>query len=180
MDSGEINLFLAVIMCFAVYLDIKYRKIPNWLTFSSISVGLAHNGFIAGWPGFLFSITGLGMGLFLLITFYFLGGMGAGDVKLMGAVGAFLGVTGVLYSFLFTAIFGGIYAGYTLIKLRGQNITLKIDVTILKNLLVTRQFSYILPRENNERLKIPYGVVIALGTLAVILLKNISIIGGLR
>ncbi len=114
------------------------------------------------------------------MIFYLMGGMGAGDVKLMGAVGAFLGAKGVFYAFLATSIIGGLLAILTLAWSGDLKITLKRYGIMLKTLLFTRQLSYISPTEKVKALKMPYGVAIALGTMTTILLKNTSLLGGLR
>jgi prepilin peptidase CpaA len=155
-------------------IDIKSNKIPNWLTFPTIIVGLIYSGFNYGIAGLLFSIGGLGTGIGLLLIFYLMGGMGAGDVKLMGAVGAFLGAKGVFYAFLATSIVGGFFALIILAWSGDLRITSKRYGTMLKTLLLTGEFSYISPSEKIKALKMPYGVAIALGTIATILLKNLS------
>jgi prepilin peptidase CpaA len=63
-----------------------------------------------GWSGVLLALAGWGSGLLLLFPFYALGGMGAGDVKLLGAFGAWLGPEGALWTALFGALAGGVLA----------------------------------------------------------------------
>ena len=70
--------------------------------------------FAAGIDGFFFSLKGIAVGIGVLLIPYLLGGMGAGDAKLMGAVGGFLGAKGVFGAFLLTAAIGGIYALLTI------------------------------------------------------------------
>ena len=111
MNIGMMLLIiLAALLMISAMTDIKWKKIPNALTFPVMLIGLFAHGFMSGASGFLYSIEGLFLGLALLIVFYFMGMMGAGDVKLMGAVGSILGPAGVFKAFLFTAIVGGIYA----------------------------------------------------------------------
>jgi len=164
----------------AIIYDIRFHKIPNWVTFSTVIAGLGFQSFSGGLTGLLFSLGGLGTGLGLLVTFYLMGGMGAGDVKLMGAVGAFLGARGVFYAFLATSIIGGLWAIITLAWSGDLKTTLKRYGAMLKSLLLTQQFMYMAPSEKVKALKMPYGVAIALGTMTTILLKNTSILGGLR
>ena len=94
-------------MCVALFTDLRSRKIPNRLTFAAMVFMLAYYGAAHGFEGMWFSCKGLLLGIGLLMPLYFLGGMGAGDAKLMGAVGAALGMQGVLTVFLFTALIGG-------------------------------------------------------------------------
>jgi prepilin peptidase CpaA len=171
---------LYLILSISIVYDLKYKKIPNWLTFAAMIIGLAFHIVAVGLPGLIFSFSGLLTGLSILLIFYLMGGMGAGDVKLMGGVGAFLGAKGVFYAFLATSIVGGLYAIFTLAWSGDLKITLKRYGTMLKIFMFTRQFSYISPSEKVKALKMPYGVAIALGTVATILLKNTSLLGGLR
>jgi prepilin peptidase CpaA len=73
-------------------------------------LGLLIHAAWAGWRGFGHSVLGLLLGLSFLFVFYLLGGMGAGDVKLMGAAGALLGAPHVAYAFVLTGLLGGLMA----------------------------------------------------------------------
>jgi prepilin peptidase CpaA len=89
--------------------DFKWKRIPNAFILPAMAVSMLIHALNSGISGFIFSIEGLFLGMALLIIFYIMGVMGAGDVKLMGAVGSILGPAGVFKAFLFTAIVGGIY-----------------------------------------------------------------------
>ena len=110
MNMDVLLFILIVLLTLSVITDIKWKKIPNALTFPVMIFGLIAHGFKSGLLGLIYSIEGLLLGIALLIVFYIMGMMGAGDVKLMGAVGSILGPAGVFKAFLFTAIVGGIYA----------------------------------------------------------------------
>ena len=71
-----------VISSIAAVTDIRSRRIPNWLTYSAILLGVGYHTIVNGPQGFFFGAGGLFLGLALLIVFYLAGGMGAGDVKL--------------------------------------------------------------------------------------------------
>ena len=103
-------IFITAVLVFASVTDIRDHRIPNWLTLSGMVVGLASYFLAGGFRGLLFSAEGLILGFALLIPFYMCGGMGAGDVKLLAAVGALLGPSGVMKAFLCTALVGGAYA----------------------------------------------------------------------
>ncbi|MGD9384470.1 MAG: A24 family peptidase, partial [Desulfobacterales bacterium] len=94
----------------AAVIDIRVQKIPNLITFPTMVLGLVYYGVTNGLEGLLFSFGGLVLGIVVFLILYLMGGMGAGDVKLMGAVGAIVGSKGILLTALFSAILGGIYA----------------------------------------------------------------------
>ena len=157
-------LLLLPILTIAVVTDCRSRKIPNWLTLPAIVAGLVYHTAANGLWGFIFGLEGALLGFALLIIFYVVGGMGAGDVKLMGAVGSLLGPKGVFFVFLYAAITGGFLALALLWWkgcLRG---TINRYVTILKTILITRRIFYIPPEEKKDLPVLCYGLVIGLGT----------------
>ncbi len=165
MILNETNMFLITIFLIAIINDIRFRKIPNLLTYPSMMIAIVYHTFINGFEGFLFSLEGLGLGIAVLTVFYLMGGMGAGDVKLMGAVGGFLGPKGVFTAFLFTALVGGVYA-LALLALRGYlKGTLKRYGLILKTFLLTKKIIYVSSSKEEKKLRLCYGVAIASGTL---------------
>lgn len=101
---------LVTVLGIAVVVDLHSSRIPNWLTFSAMGFALAAHTWLNGVHGTLFSLAGLGAGLGLLLLAYLAGGIGAGDVKLMAAVGAMVGPYGVLSVALLSALVGGLYA----------------------------------------------------------------------
>jgi prepilin peptidase CpaA len=90
--------------------DLRTRLIPNWLTFGGAGLGLAVATATGGLGGLLASGAGWLVGLLLFFPIFMLRGLGAGDVKLLAAVGAWLGSTTVLWVALYTAIAGGVLA----------------------------------------------------------------------
>jgi len=103
-------LFLTIVLIIGTATDVRFHKIPNWLTFPTMTIGVVYHTAAKGWEGFLFSLEGIAVGIACFAVPYLMGGMGAGDAKLMGAVGGLLGPAGTFIAFLFTAIIGGIYA----------------------------------------------------------------------
>jgi prepilin peptidase CpaA len=157
-------LFLGILLLTAAVIDIRSHRIPNWLTFSVAVLAVLYHTGTKGFEGFLFSIEGVGVGIAVLIIPYLIGGVGAGDAKLMGAVGGLLGPEGVFMAFLFTALIGGIYA---LVLLAFNGIlkeTAKRYGAILKTFIFTQKFIYVSPSEKEKRPKLCYGIAIALGT----------------
>lgn len=164
--------FLTGILIVAVIIDLRSHKIPNWLTFSSMIIGIGYHTYIQGYLGLLFSISGLFLGIALFIPFYFAAGMGAGDVKLLGSVGSILGVKGVFIACLGTAIIGGVYA-IILLAIHGYlRETMKRYWSMLATFMITRKFMYIPPEGSKKMPVLCYGVAIAVGTVLSIFMKQ--------
>ena len=164
IKSDLIIFYLAFILVVASISDIRSFRIPNWLTYSALAVGVSHFTLVKGYEGFLFSLAGAAAGFALLIGPYFFGGTGAGDVKLLGAIGSFLGAQGVFMVFLFSCLLGGVFALFLLAS-KGLLIgTFKRFGVILKGFFITRQFNYIPPNKNERQIKVRFGLAIALGT----------------
>ena len=156
--------YLAFILAVASISDIRSLRIPNWLTYSALAVGVSHFTLVKGYDGFFFSLAGATAGFALLIGPYLFGGTGAGDVKLLGAIGSFLGPQGVFVVFLLSCVLGGAFALF-LLATKGLLIgTFKRYGTTLKRFFITRQFAYIPPNKNERKIKVRFGLAIGLGT----------------
>jgi len=154
---------LLVILTIAAIFDLSYRRIPNILTLSTIVGGLIFQTYFNGLEGFFYSVFGLLLGIILLFFFYLFGVMGAGDVKLLGAVGSILGPAGVFNAFLFTAIVGGIYALIAL-AINGQLVDfIKRFMLSMKLSLMTGRLA-LEPNEGKASPILCYGIAIAIGT----------------
>ena len=164
--------FLIGILIIAAIIDISLHKIPNFLTFPTIIIALLYNFIYHGFNGDLFSIAGLLVGMISLGILYIFGAMGAGDVKLMGAVGAVLGPKTVLNAFLFTGIIGGIYAVVIILfRFEASKKLLNRIMVTLRALLSTGNFIPIPAGEDEKPPNLCYGIAIALGALITIWLK---------
>ena len=95
---------------FACAFDLRTRRIPNWLTFGSAAAALVFHFVTGGAGGVGHGIGGWAIGVALLIAPYALGGMGAGDVKLVGALGAWLGPGDTFWLAMYTGIAGAVMA----------------------------------------------------------------------
>jgi len=105
-----IQVALVVTVVTAAITDLLGQRVPNWLTMPATVLALCFQSALGGMEGVAWGAGGWLTGFVLLIFFYARGGMGAGDVKLMAAIGAFTGPYRVLFIFLYTALFGGVYA----------------------------------------------------------------------
>jgi prepilin peptidase CpaA len=160
-----VQILLTTVLLIAAAYDLRYRKIPNFVNLTAILTGLACHTVSNGIDGLLFSLGGLFAGLGLLLLPYLLGGMGAGDVKLMAAVGAFTGAFGVFYSFIYSALIGALYAVAVVICKRGS--FKGFWQQQYQNVLVfamTRQFIPPSAADAKNQPRLSYGVAIALGT----------------
>ena len=171
MDS-YLFYFLAGILIIAAIIDLYLRKIPNFLTFPTIIIALLYHSIYHGFSGLLYSVSGLLVGITSLGILYMFGAMGAGDVKLMGAVGAVLGPKNVLNAFIFTGIIGGMYAiAVILLRFEASKKLLKRTIATLKTLLFTGNIILIPAVEDEKPPKLCYGIAIAIGALITIWLK---------
>ncbi len=94
----------------ATYTDVRSRRIPNWLVLPFLLAGLVVSTWQQGWHGLGQSFAGLGLGLLIYGTLCWMGGMGMGDVKLCGAIGAWIGPEQLLFALLLIGIVGGVMA----------------------------------------------------------------------
>ncbi|MDT7041000.1 A24 family peptidase [Candidatus Nitronereus thalassa] len=165
MENIWLTLFVIMVVVGAAVTDFRKQKIPNILTFPSMVVGIAGHSLVHGWQGLGFSLSGLGLGLILLLGFYAMGGMAAGDVKLMAAVGSFLGPLNIFLVFLMTAILGGFYSLGMMIHVLGFRGMLEHVGGMFKTLFLTGRIKLAFAGNAESEVKLRYGLVIALGTL---------------
>ena len=104
------GLVVAIVGMAACVWDLRTQRIPNALTLSAAIAAVVFHAATAGWQGIGFSVSGWLVGTLLFFPFFALRGMGAGDVKLLAAVGAWLGPRDVLYVAISTAIIGALFA----------------------------------------------------------------------
>lgn len=149
----------------AGYTDWRSRRIPNWLTVPGFLIGVSLNALAGGWAGLKASLLGAGLGLLLLLPFVFLRSLGAGDWKLAGALGAFVG-PGELVNLLVGSVFvAGIMAlGLVIYKKRFKQ-TMRNIGRLLTSLLTFHMPGSEVSLDNPQSLKVPYGVALALTTV---------------
>jgi prepilin peptidase CpaA len=167
---------LSVVLLIAAVQDLKQGKISNRLTLpAALLAVMLHTG-QDGIDGLFFSLAGFGTGLGLLLVFYLVGGMGAGDVKLMGAVGSFLGAKATLGAFLFIALAGGIYS-LALILIRRDIFKgfFSEKLLVLSSMVTLRQYVPIETGNTGQKPRLKYGVAIAFGTITYLLTKVLGI-----
>lgn len=164
------NIFLMAAVSLAVIFDYRFRKVPNIVTFPAIVCGLAIAFLNGGLSGLMASTSGILLGIALLSIPYVRGGIGAGDVKLLGAIGAIKGAGFVFASFLGAAIIGGIMAvGRMAFIIKGSDMLVLRDS--LKTVYYTGALSAIEVPEYVLKEKLPYAVAISGGAIVALILE---------
>ena len=156
-------------MVLAAFLDLRSRRIPNWLTVTGAVTGLSVNIYLHHWAGLLTGLLGMLLALAVYGFLFALRAMGGGDVKLMAAVGAFTGPREWLTIFAITAIVGGLFAMLTLLTRGGLKRTLSNIGVILGSLVRLRAPHGDRPDldvSNPSSRTLPHGAAIASGVLS--------------
>jgi prepilin peptidase CpaA len=154
-----------VLALIAGWTDWRSRRIPNWLTVPGFFLGIGVNSLAGGWVGVKTSLLGAGLGLLVLLPFVFLRSLGAGDWKLAGALGAFVGWQ-VLADLLMGSVpVAGVMAlGLVIYKGRFGE-TMRNIGGMLAAMVSLRMPGAEVSLDNPKSLKVPYGVALALTTL---------------
>lgn len=161
-------ILICVVLTAAVY-DARYRKIPNWLSLSGVILGLGLNVYLSGWNGLEAAALGFGFALLIYTPLYLIRGMGAGDVKLMAAIGAIAGPHDWLNIFIATALAGGIVSLLAVIVKKRAHQTLLNLITIVSELAHLRRPAKADARldvRNPGSLRMPHAISIAVGCIA--------------
>jgi prepilin peptidase CpaA len=161
---------LAAIVIVAAYFDIRWRRIPNWLTLPSFLLAFALSAFLADFPmrGVRHAALGLLAAMIVYLPLYLLRGMGAGDVKLMAAIGALVGWRDWLAIFILSSIVGGILAIALMIgkgRVRRTFANTGHIVWEMVHLRAPHLKSAEFDVSNPRAFTLPHGAVIALGSL---------------
>jgi prepilin peptidase CpaA len=167
MNATEI--VWAVTLGFTMYagwIDWRSRRIPNWLTVPGLFVAIALHASITGWRGVLMSLEGVGLALVILLPLVLMRALGAGDWKLMGAVGAFLGPWMFLFVLLASVFVSGLMAMVLMIQTKRVKQTLSNLVVLVQGFFAfgVRPHPEI-SLDNPTLLKLPFGVATAIGAV---------------
>lgn len=153
----------------AAVIDGRQLRVPNWLNYPLAAAGVLWATWQWGLDGTLWSLGGLAAGLGLLLFFYMIGGMGAGDVKLLAAVGAWCGPQVTFGAFLASALAGAIIAGIMIMMSGRIGHHLRMARSILQEIYVLRDpaaISEIAAARKPTMTLLPYGIPIAIGSIA--------------
>lgn len=148
--------------------DLRCGRIPNWLTYTAIVLGLLSRTMLGGWRG---SLDGLAAGLIgggVFLIFFLVRGMGAGDVKLMTAVGVWSGLHHLAAVMIATALAGGVLAlGLIVFHKRASRTLRNLGVLFRFHVLSGLTPHPEINLQNPQALRVPYALAIAAGTIYV-------------
>ena len=169
LENWHVKL-VCVLLIVAAWIDGKQLRVPNWLTFPMILAGLVFNTWTDGWEGLGSGLLGMVVGLGCLIWLYAIGGMGAGDVKLMAGVGAWLGWETTFYAFCVSTIVGAVMAVLMVLYRRAfarhyANFVM-IFLEWRENMTNPGELSRLAAERKPRMLLLPYGIPICIGSIA--------------
>jgi prepilin peptidase CpaA len=169
---------VCIVLIVAAYIDGKELRVPNWITFPMVFSGLVYNVCVSGWSGLGDGLLGTAVGLLCLLPLYAVGGMGAGDVKLMAGVGAWLGAGVTFYAFCVSTVVGAIMAVIMVLykKRFGQHyanfVMIFTEWMTIKN---PRELSRLAAERKSSMFLLPYGIPICIGTIAYFLYEGMIV-----
>lgn len=165
---------LALVAGAALY-DFRFRRIPNWLNLSGLVLGLGLNTLLFAQQGLLAASLGTLLPLALYVPLYLLRAMGAGDVKLMAAVGAIAGPRNWIEILVCTALAGGVLALVVAAKngrLQRTFVNLMVLVSELTQFQAPAARHETLDVRSSRSMRMPHGVAIAAGSLAFVIVQR--------
>ncbi|MFK8114576.1 MAG: prepilin peptidase [Rubripirellula sp.] len=161
--------FVTIVLIVAAVIDGKILKVPNWLTFPFIVSGWVYCTIQGGFSGLGYSLLGTFVGMMMLLVLRNVGGMGAGDVKLLAGVGAWLGTVVTLYAFAATAIVGGVMAAIMIARSGQWEKHYAMAHQILHEWKTVRkpdELAKIARERKPSMYLLPYGIPMAIGSIA--------------
>lgn len=173
----EVVLLVAVLI--ATVTDLRSRRIPNWLTVSTLLLGFALNALLA-YPspleGIWLSLKGFAFAFGLNLVMYMLHMTGAGDVKLLAAVGAMVGCSDFVGIFLLTALIGGVLA-IILMAIKGRVRQTLWNVGYMVSELMKWRAPHVTREQldvgSAKALRLPGAVRICLGVVTFLLMARV-------
>ncbi len=161
---------LAPVALVACWYDFRWHRVPNWLNAIIAVTGLGTQAAVNGWMGFGLAVQGMLVGFGMLIMLWIMNGMGAGDVKLMAALGTWLGPQMAFYAVLVGGLLGGVIA-VGMILYRRNWIATAAGFTALFAKLSYRDMTFDSPASNDagdSNGMLPYAIPLSVGTLLVV------------
>lgn len=177
MEFGFWQVTCAVLVpgiLWASWIDYSEHRVPNRLNLAILVAGFATQGWFFGWTGMGTACGGMFLGFGLLIVPWIMHGMGAGDVKLMAAIGAWMGPAMTFYSFALGAVIGGIVATIMILS-TGRLRMACANIGVILNKCSSRETAFSeygsAKSFGTTSQLLPYGVPLTVGTLIVLATK---------
>lgn len=162
-----------VFALYAGWSDFRTRRIPNWLTVSGFFAGLGVNLILGGWYDARASLEGAGLALGILLPLVLLRGFGAGDWKLMGAVGALMGRQPMLLVLLASVVISGIMAVIQVLLTRRVKTTLRNMFLLIQGFVIFGlRANPEISLDNPTLLKLPFGTAVAAATVFIFTMSH--------
>lgn len=155
---------LSLLVTISALTDLHKQKIPNALTLPTAILAVIFHTNAAGLEGFCYSSSGWIIGIAFLIIPYALNAMGAGDVKLLAAIGAIVGPAAVINVFFYSALVGGAYALLHRLFSQERFVFFGELFQIIKHFILYRKLLTIKRNSEEKGALICYGLAIAVGT----------------
>jgi prepilin peptidase CpaA len=167
-----LDTLLVVVLLICVYTDVRFNKIYNVVVFPAVAAAVVGSTIYGGLSGSLASIKGLLLGIALLFIPFAAGGFGAGDVKLLGVIGAFKGPEFVWQAFLAAALTGGLISLIMIVRTGNVRYRLRcIFFTMLSLLGIIPKVDLLDDIHGDRGLRFPYGIAIVAGAALTYLLR---------
>lgn len=167
LDNWHVKV-VCITLIWAAWIDGKELRVPNWMTFPMVLSGLIYCTWTDGLSGLGFGLAGMVCGLLTLMPLYAVGGMGAGDVKLMAGIGAWLGWKTTLYAFCVSTIVGAVMAIIMVLYRRSFTKHYANFLMILNEWMQVKkptELSRIAAERKPSMLLLPYGIPICIGSI---------------
>ena len=145
--------------------DLRWRRIPNWLTYSAIPMAILLHGLADGWRGAMHSLVGAAVGLGVLLPFVLIRSLGGGDWKLVGGLGAFLGPARLIQVLIYTLLINGVIALVMVIWKKRLGRTLRNLGRMFAAFFKLHLPGQDLTIDNPEAAKVPFGVAASIPVL---------------
>jgi prepilin peptidase CpaA len=174
LENWHVRL-VSLILMYAAFIDGRDLKVPNWITFPMVFSGLLFSLSVGGLTGLQAGFLGMCVGLLTLLPLYSVGGMGAGDVKLMAGIGAWMGWQITLEAFAVSAVIGAAMAVCMAVYRRRTGHHYQQFLLILGEWFSIRnpeKLSAIAAERKPRMLLLPYGIPICIGTIGYFFYQN--------
>lgn len=144
----------------ALFTDIRWMRIPNWITFPALIAGGGVQFAAKGWQGIILSLCGAGAGFLLLLIMYFIGAVGAGDVKLFAGIGAWTGVLFTVQVIVYSVLLGAVIGWIILLFRREAGRKVRSMISRTAGFLLLRNTGLLPKRNGSELLRFPFMLAV--------------------